>query len=189
MDGEGTVPSRAPRGARRGHRPRAITPAGQTPERRAARGAADPAAAAEDCVCCACLLSAHLISRLPAGTEFLCWILGSALVKGSNYFRALSISICCPYLQRPGLRWLEFQVINVAVTSLLGVLSLLAVPPPPPFSSSSSEPARQAGRDKGLSSTWAVLPVSRAAAACLGSPHAAGFMGSRLDAAGCIAEV
>lgn len=84
-------------------------------------------------MCCACLLSAHLISRLPAGTEFLCWILGSALVKGSNYFRALSISICCPYLQRPGLRWLEFQVINVAVTSLLGVLSLLAVPHRPPF--------------------------------------------------------
>lgn len=101
---------------------------------------------AEDCLCCACL-SVYLISRLPAGTEFLCWILGSALVKGSNYFRALSISICCPYLQRLGLRWLEFQVINVAVTSLLGVLSLLAVPHRPPLPPpAASETGRQRQR-------------------------------------------
>lgn len=101
---------------------------------------------AEDCLCCACL-SVYLISRLPAGTEFLCWILGSALVKGSNYFRALSISICCPYLRHPGLRWLEFQVINVAVTSLLGVLSLLAVPHRPPLPPpAASETGRQRQR-------------------------------------------
>lgn len=143
---------------------------------------------AEDCLCCACL-SVYLISRLPAGTEFLCWILGSALVKGSNYFRALSISICCPYLQRLGLRWLEFQVINVAVTSLLGVLSLLAVPHHPPL----QQRARQAGRDKGLSSTWAVLPVSRC---CMGSPCPAcrrvpGLPVQRWSwaAVGCVAEV
>jgi len=100
---------------------------------------------AEDSLCCACL-SVRLISRLPAGTEFLCWILGSALMKGSNYFRALSISICCPYLRRPGLCWLEFQVINVAVTSLLGVLSLLAVPHRPPLPPTASEAGRQRQR-------------------------------------------
>lgn len=111
---------------------------------------------AEDCLCCACL-SVCLISRLPAGTEFLCWILGSALVKGSNYFRALSISICCPYLRRPGLCWLEFQVINVAVTSLLGVLSLLAVPhhpplPPPPASERDRQAETKVCPQPGLSS-------------------------------------
>lgn len=79
-----------------------LAPAGKAPEIKAAPKAMElDTAVAEDCLCCACL-STHLISRLPAGTEFLCWILGSALVKGSNYFRALSISICCPYLRRAG---------------------------------------------------------------------------------------
>lgn len=79
-----------------------LAPAGKAPEIRAAPKAVElDTAVAEDSLNCACL-SMYLISRLPAGTEFLCWILGSALVKGSNYFRALSISICCPYLRRAG---------------------------------------------------------------------------------------
>lgn len=130
------------------------------------------------------------LSTSSGGTEFLCWILGSALVKGSNYFRALSISICCPYLRRPGLRWLEFQVINVSCDIPLRGVLFARCPPPPLSSSSSSQRARQAGRDKGLSSTWAILFVS----CCMGFPCPAccrfpGLEGWSWAAEGCIAEV
>lgn len=162
----------------------AVAAAGQTPERSGA-GGAEPAAA-ERCVCRACL-SAYSIARLPPGTEFLRWFLGSAPVKGSSYFRALSISICCPYLQRLALCWLEFQVINVTVTSLLGVLSLLAVPPTAPLFLLQQR-SRQAGRDKGLSSTWAVL-LPAAAAWDFPALRAAASVGSGLIAVGCVAEV
>lgn len=154
----------------------AVAAAGQTPERSGA-GGAEPAAA-ERCVCRACL-SAYSITRLPPGTEFLRWFLGSAPVKGSSYFRALSISICCPYLQRLALCWLEFQVINVTVTSLLGVLSLLAVPPhrpplPPPA-------AIETGRQRQRSVLNLGCPP--ASGCCMGFPCSAccGFRGLRVD--------
>lgn len=126
----------------------ALSPPEQAPEIRPAPGAAETdTAVAEDCLGCACF-SVYLISRLPTGTEFLNRILGLALVKGSNYLRALSIFICCPYLRRPGLHWLEFQVISVAVTSLLRLLSLLAVPHRPPLPSPAAASKNETGRQR-----------------------------------------
>lgn len=81
-------------------------------------------------------------------------------------------------------------MINVTVTSLLGVLSLLAVPPTAPLFLLQQR-SRQAGRDKGLSSTWAVLLPAASAwdFPALRAAGSVGSVGSGLIAVGCIAEV